>query len=768
MFKRNFTILTILLLAITTWAGPISPQRARKNAEQFLRNRNITTRGLSMTSAPVAIQQVAGQDAYYIFNTGSGFVIASGDDATAPILGYSDSGNFNASDMPPGLRTMLEGYAGEIKILRQTTRSGCIIPQFTARENRRDIQPLVKTRWNQGYPYNIECPVDNSTNRRSVTGCVATAMAQALSVWRHPDRTTAVIPGYTQSRRGQSYASLPVTNFDWANIKNRYTGRESQNSAEARAIARLMHYCGKSSRMDYASSASGAYTSTTAEALRKYFNYNSNVRYISHSYFTTDNWDHILYRELAQGSAIIYSGSNMRNEGHAFICDGYDKDGYYHINWGWGGYMDGYFKIHLLNPDGLGIGGGSYNAGGYNIYQGAVIGIRPYGIAGDDTLPEMNNPKYKTVDLSVARWDQINKSGECDITIYNHSRDNFEGSVYIYDENAYSRLSRGDKNVKPVSQKHNFAILSKRALKMRFFTGNGYNGRMKGRLYFCYVDNAKNYSGWFRGPVYFDYEVRNDSYTPLTLNVSEPGSQYPGRQLSTTMLEQVYSFTNKTNRDYRGTVRGYLYKQRSQGEDYFNPDIEDEFYIEVPAGATTRVSREYELESGTKYLLKASSRYNDGSFADFQKQVNFGVVATPVLDDVRIPVGRSLYATLYYADRSLVVPDGITAYSYDYHDGKLVIDRTYQTNEIIPARTGVLLKAKARGEYLFRRTSAQGKASTMSIMRGTSTDRRVDEEGTDHYILSTDSNGRIAFYKKNGHVNKANKAYLAIPKYLKQ
>ena len=67
----------------------------------------------------------------------------------------------------------------------------------------------------------------------------------------------------------------------------------------------------------------------------------------------------MMANDLASRAYYFHGRRTKQQEGHAFICDGMDAKGYLHINWGWGGYCDGYYQISALEPADQGIGGAS-------------------------------------------------------------------------------------------------------------------------------------------------------------------------------------------------------------------------------------------------------------------------------------------------------------------------------------------------------------------------------------------------------------------------
>lgn len=227
---------------------------------------------------------------------------------------------------------------------------------------------MVTTQWNQGAPYNNLSPT-LSNGSRCVTGCVATAMAQILKYWAY-DQPTAVIPAYVTNSNHLSLDELPATTFNYAIMQDTYTASETGASADE--VAKLMLYCGQAVQMDFDPSGSGA--NIDGEDFTKYFGYNVNAITIPRCGYKADRWDEIIYGELEAERPVLYTGSAY-DGGHAFVCDGF-KDGLYHINWGWGGYCDGYYTLALCDPNGSGTGGSS-SEDGYTMWQDATIRLQP-------------------------------------------------------------------------------------------------------------------------------------------------------------------------------------------------------------------------------------------------------------------------------------------------------------------------------------------------------------------------------------------------------
>ena len=370
--KQRFTLIILhLLLSCVAFAGPVDLEQAKGKAAKFMKM--LGNDAPLVIDAPAyapartirGIQTSNPTPAFYVFNAehGAGYVIISGEDKTDEVLGYATSGNFDMDNMPSNVQAWLQGYAEQIALMDQYTPQ----PNKTQSSTQwAPIAPLVKTQWDQGSPYNAQCPLYGE--QRSVTGCTATAMAQVMKYHEWPQEATAQIPAYQSSTTGLM-PKLSATTFKWSEMKNTY-----KSSDKADAVAELMLYCGQALKSEYTSMATGAFSSDVAEALTKYFNYDKNIEQKNISFYTISEWEEMIYNELKEKRPVFHAGYSMGG-GHAFVCDGYDGNGMFHFNWGWSGSYDGYFKLALLVPEGGGIGSGS--AEGYSAHQEITIGIQP-------------------------------------------------------------------------------------------------------------------------------------------------------------------------------------------------------------------------------------------------------------------------------------------------------------------------------------------------------------------------------------------------------
>ena len=399
MILRCCLAVLLLLPTLSLCAGSVSEAEARQKVQTFLQQRGKKTSSQRVklmkkgrrTGTPASTG--AG---YYVFNLGEtdGFVIVSGDDRTTAILGYADSGSINEDDMPDGLRYLLQGY--EEQMANIPADAGAPVH----RSSNAAIGPLIQTKWNQGNPYNYQCPL--ITGKHAVTGCVATSMAQVMYYYYkdHQTKSCLGIPAYSKTTQNKAeqdtmlnVPALPATTFDWDNMIDDYnpinpeTGKKYVGGTDAQqvAVATLMQYCGSSIEMIYGLSSNGgssAYNEAIPFALKTYFGYDGGITHAYRKNYSYAEWIDLIYSELVAKRPVILGGQ-AAGGGHSFICDGYDTndhagaDGdYFHMNWGWGGSSDGYFLLSVLQPWEQGIGGSS-TLDGFSFGQDVVYGIQP-------------------------------------------------------------------------------------------------------------------------------------------------------------------------------------------------------------------------------------------------------------------------------------------------------------------------------------------------------------------------------------------------------
>lgn len=239
-------------------------------------------------------------------------------------------------DMPMPLQSILRSY--------QSSR------RHAPRLRGERVDPLLRTQRHQHAPYNQSCPYYTYTSggistERCVVGCVATAIEQVLTYYRHPACLLDTLHGWETSHYVIDDI-LPDTPIDWTNILDDYNC--DYTPQQAKAVADLSYYCGVAAHMNWGPSSSGAHTGSAVDALYEAFGYRT-IAYVPRWLYSSDSWNRMLRHELACGRPIVYTGHNMALSGHAFNIDGVDEEGYYHINWGYGGNYDGWFDLDYLD-----------------------------------------------------------------------------------------------------------------------------------------------------------------------------------------------------------------------------------------------------------------------------------------------------------------------------------------------------------------------------------------------------------------------------------
>ena len=401
MTKYFYSVLALsMVFCLTLQAKPITREAAQKRAATFMMQRKDTRKLAPVLNAQkLAPKKMRANtslttDPYYVFDRGEneGYVIVSGDDQTIDVLGYCENGNFDYDQLPPQLQELLGEYARQIEAIQ----AGAPVLKLPA--NHPKIEPFMSCKWSQGAPYNNLCPLDDG--KRSVTGCVATAMAQILYYNREKSvtETQADIPGYSTWTKGISVSGIAAgAPIDWDNMKDTYS---SSNDLQKQAVAQLMLYCGVSVKMDYTNGSSGAQIYDVVDACKNYFGYGNSVQYMN-QFSSEDELDRLVYTELAAGRPVYLGGYTGNWEGHAFLTCGYENQRYY-INWGWGGQSDGFYYLTNLTPgDGQGIGGSD---SGYSTGRSIIIGLEPenYG----EKAMSFSDANVKK--LCVENWDTNN------------------------------------------------------------------------------------------------------------------------------------------------------------------------------------------------------------------------------------------------------------------------------------------------------------------------------------------------------------------------
>lgn len=372
-------LLTIVGRIIPSLSAPISLPEAEAIARLYFSQnglRNHLPITLTHTHFGKGVSALRGgeegaqQAYYYIFNRGEneGFAIVAGDDRLQPLLGYADKGHFDWEQAPAQVRQWMDLYAQTIAHLLYTPT---IEELPSSLQNGKEVLPLLDTKkiiWNQEYPYNLYCPYDNSIQCPS--GCVATALAQIMRYHEWPD---AAVGAHSYTDNGKTRNVEYGHKYNWADMPGTFSKENPNAEKHAQEIGRLLRDVGYGVDMEYTSAGSGAFETGVVRALRENFKYKKSVTTLFRYNYTASEWEDLIRKELDAQRPVLLSGYG-EGGGHAFVCDGYNKEGFFHINWGWGGIANGYFRIMALDPAQLGTGGG---LGGYNYGQSIIVNIIP-------------------------------------------------------------------------------------------------------------------------------------------------------------------------------------------------------------------------------------------------------------------------------------------------------------------------------------------------------------------------------------------------------
>lgn len=430
---RNLLTL-FLLMAVAANARQISSGEAEAIASDFL---NSSVNQLNQVK-PVGVTRVrtkSGESAdtpspYFVFNAdnNNGFVIVSGDDKARKILGYSDTGSFDANNIPSQLKWMLAQYEEEISNLNSSTSEYGIETEENCGD-RQSIVPLIESRWGQWGVYNSNCPVVEGN--KTPAGCVPIAIAQIMNYHKWPE-TGEETYSY-QNYDGQTlFFDFQNTNFDWNLIQNTYDDSASDDSKAE--VAKLIQAAGYASNTHYSyDRASGSVISYAKRGLVENLRYDSNARIVWRNNFSFTDWEDLIYDELSAGRPVFVSGNDQAGSGHAFVCDGYASDGLFHFNWGWDGDFDGFFAFSANTS----------NAVSYGLDMTALINIRRRdGERKDLTYDIIGKGNIKYFSPSEGGLGKIEISN-----IYNYSAKQFEGWVgceYVNNETQESVFFPGN------------------------------------------------------------------------------------------------------------------------------------------------------------------------------------------------------------------------------------------------------------------------------------------------------------------------------------
>ena len=394
----QFQLMLVLLLVCgqaTIQAKRISQWQAQQQAYSFWGKQMPMKAKAKSRVVSTASLSTLGNNSYYVFNNDAGgFVIIAGDDAVAPVLGYTSTGAFDANNLPEGLKDLLKSYEQQIAALGKNYK----VNATSTRAEFTGEKLLNTAKWNQGAPFNKYTP------NNYVTGCVATAGA---IVMKHHGYPAKGVGSHSYTWNGQNLTASFEHDYDWANMPVMYTG---DNDAAFDGVARLMSDLGIAVNMQYANGGSASALEDLVTALKKYFGYSKYARHLKIEDLGAEAWNGRLRAEIDANRPVLYAASDANVGGHSFVIDGY-KDESFSVNWGWGGYCNGFYRIGALNPEVDGTPQGDQ----YNSSQAAVFALQP-----SDGKEVLSNLGFIKVDgwLETLNMDVTDVKAGKDLTLY--------------------------------------------------------------------------------------------------------------------------------------------------------------------------------------------------------------------------------------------------------------------------------------------------------------------------------------------------------------
>ena len=494
VFAENRTAADMLRIA----KGKLSVAMAKGNGTARQMRIIATTSSLNISQS-----EAGANDYIYVYGyDGGGFVLVSGDDAFVPVLAYSENASFDAANLPDNVRNWLAGYVNEMKAYKDGKIK--IVHNVAVKQTDSSlpasVPPFMTATWGQGDPYNAKCPTvtDGTKDYSTVTGCVATAMAQVMYYYKYP--TTGVGSNTykynlnlnsTGSREVNVTADFTTGNYDWANMIDSYAA-SGVTQAQKDAVATLMFHAGASVFMKYAPNSSSSSDVSALFAMRDNFGFDDGIRYYSRDYMTDDEWIAILKTESAAGRPVIYGGQGTG--GHEFIVNGYNSSNQFYFNWGWEGYCNGYYSVSSLQP----ADNGTLEGDNFSYNNTMIAGLQKPSSATTVEKPVIrlitdDNNFIKTDDATIKPGDVASNTA----SFCNFSTQAFTGylGIIITDEND---------NVKYSGSFSNFG-------KQTFAAGLQKNG---GMMYYPQINGLEfNYPTLSDGKYKLYYAYRRDGET---------------------------------------------------------------------------------------------------------------------------------------------------------------------------------------------------------------------------------------------------------------
>ncbi|MDD3431380.1 MAG: thiol protease/hemagglutinin PrtT [Bacteroidales bacterium] len=644
MNALRFFLLIFLMTACASslFAVHLSPEQAMDQAKIFYMDKHRSLLRAAPELRPVQLKKEAVEskdtnESYYIFNVADnqGFILAAADDRLRPVLAYADAGSFPSEQIPANLQAWLDFYESEIQYLIQMDPDSPVTNNTPVHysDTGHYVEALLGyTQWDQFYPYNLQCPYSEDFSERTVTGCMATAMAQIMYYHQWPTNGFGSNSYSLTIDSGDRTLSADFyqTYYAWSDMQNVYTSDATE--AQKQAVALLMYHCGVAVNMEYNVASQGgswAYLSDAGAALTKYFRYDTDLQMYTRDFFDYESWSGLIRSELDAGRPVLYRGGGVDGSGHAFVCDGYDSDDFYHINWGWGGYGNGYFSLSTLDPDYQGAG---YSALGYSYEQMMLAGIQKP----DNTYSGNYQLNMYTNGLSseISSLQNINtKTFKLSFGFCNDGLSTFTGKVAIgVYQNGILQKTLGNLDIT--------SLITYWGYQSYTFDGLSLSGLAEGDYQLVLVYQAQQSSVWQK----VAGSAKLNNYINVTIQGTSATFSTPDLSPHLSLLEAITTASNiylnrigrfnlsiqNTGREFYSYVSLYIY-------DPVNPDnyqYLDKALLLIPQGSSQSLQLKglIELEPGNYKVLAVYNTNND------QISENFGWLPQSEIDTLQITV----------------------------------------------------------------------------------------------------------------------------------
>ena len=432
--RKFILLITLVIATLQVTAANVDLMTAQQSAQRFLMSK--TAKGRFMASTPTVkwtheakISSNVAQAAYYIVNTDKGYVIVSGDDRAKEVLAYGEGSLSSINDLPEAVQYFLDIYQKQMEYLQ--AHPGMVVQKLAATRGP-SIEPLLKTAWAQGKPYNMRCP--RVGRDYCQTGCTATSLAQVMKYWEYPEKAPAMA-GYTCKESGINVPALDEYTFDWDNMWDTYEAYSSNTDqlpdVNKDAIAYLMRYVGQAEQVDYNVDRTGTQNLGILGAIqlfgydegvyikKKYDSpdYQGDTLHDGHEYYNDEEWGEQIQAELRAGRPLVYCAYDMSSDssalgGHAFNVDGYDAEtDMYHVNFGMRSERNTYYALNAFRIDDYVV---------YDFWPIFFAGVQPPGYSTDPRIlvsPNELSMECYTGEDTTATFKVVGERLSGDITV---------------------------------------------------------------------------------------------------------------------------------------------------------------------------------------------------------------------------------------------------------------------------------------------------------------------------------------------------------------